>query len=101
MSSLKYIGLDVHLVTISIAVLNASGKLIMEVTIENQATLVLLSIAAEQLASKVQSKFERHIETRQIGSAKPNRRNIVNSVRALLNNSHDFSEASFARVVNF
>jgi len=41
MSSLKYIGLDVHLATISIAVLNASGKLIMEVTIKNQATALL------------------------------------------------------------
>lgn len=41
MNSLKYIGLDVHLATISIAVLNAAGKLIMEVTIETQAAALL------------------------------------------------------------
>lgn len=41
MSSIKYIGLDLHLATISIAVLNAAGKLIMEVTIENQAAALL------------------------------------------------------------
>lgn len=41
MSSLKYIGLDVHLATVSIAVLNASGKLVMEVTIESQASALL------------------------------------------------------------
>jgi hypothetical protein len=36
MNDIKYIGLDVHLASISIAVLNAAGKLIMEATIENQ-----------------------------------------------------------------
>jgi transposase len=41
MNNIKYIGLDVHLATLSIAVLNAAGKLIMEVTIENQATALL------------------------------------------------------------
>jgi transposase len=37
MSAIKYIGMDVHLATISIAVLDALGKLIMEVTIATQA----------------------------------------------------------------
>jgi len=41
MNDIKYIGLDVHLASISIAVLNAAGKLIMEVTIESQAAAVL------------------------------------------------------------
>jgi hypothetical protein len=41
MSSLRYTGLDVHLATVSIAVLNASRKLVMEVTIENQASALL------------------------------------------------------------
>ena len=41
MNAIKYIGLDVHLATISIAVLNAAGKLIMEVTIETPAAALL------------------------------------------------------------
>lgn len=41
MNDEKYIGLDVHLASISIAVLNAAGKLIMEATIENQAAALL------------------------------------------------------------
>jgi transposase len=41
MKSLKYIGMDVHLATISIVVLNAAGKLIMEVTIETQTAAIL------------------------------------------------------------
>jgi hypothetical protein len=36
MDSVKYIGMDVHKETISIAVLNSSGKLIMECTIETK-----------------------------------------------------------------
>ena len=41
MNSIKYIGLDVHLATISIAVLNGAGKLIMAVTLETQAAALL------------------------------------------------------------
>jgi transposase len=41
MNDIKYIGLDVHLATISIAVLNAAGKLVMEVTIESRAAALL------------------------------------------------------------
>ncbi len=41
MNVIKYIGLDVHLATISIAVLDAAGKLIMEVTIATQAAALL------------------------------------------------------------
>ncbi len=37
MSSDKYIGLDVHQSTISIAVLDSAGKLVMECTIETKA----------------------------------------------------------------
>jgi transposase len=37
MNAVKYIGMDVHLATISIAVLDAGGKVIMEVTIATQA----------------------------------------------------------------
>ncbi len=41
MKDLKYIGLDVHLASISIAVLSAAGKLVMEATIANQAAALL------------------------------------------------------------
>jgi transposase len=41
MKGIKYIGLDVHLASVSIAVLNAAGKLIVEATIENQAAALL------------------------------------------------------------
>jgi len=41
MNAIKYIGMDVHLATISIAVLDATGKLIMEGTIATQAGALL------------------------------------------------------------
>src|SRR5712691_3227913 len=41
MDSTKYIGLDVHKETISIAVLNSSGKLVMESILETKASTVL------------------------------------------------------------
>ena len=37
MDSAKYIGLDVHKESISIAVLNAAGKIVMECVIETKA----------------------------------------------------------------
>src|SRR6516165_6624758 len=40
-SDVKYIGLDVHKEAISIAVLNASGKLVMESIIETKASSIL------------------------------------------------------------
>jgi transposase len=41
MNSVKYIGMDVHKEAISIAVLNSSGKLVMESTIETKALTIL------------------------------------------------------------
>jgi hypothetical protein len=41
MESAKYIGMDVHKDTISIAVLNSSGKLVMESIIETKAITIL------------------------------------------------------------
>src|SRR5215469_14930796 len=41
MDSRKYIGLDVHQATISVAVKDASGKLVMESVIETQAATIL------------------------------------------------------------
>ena len=41
MDSVKYIGMDVHKEAISVAVLNSSGKLVMECTIETKASTIL------------------------------------------------------------
>jgi transposase len=41
MDSVKYIGMDVHKEAISLAVLNSSGKLVMESTIETKAITIL------------------------------------------------------------
>ena len=41
MDNTKYIGMDVHTETISIAVLNSAGKLVMESVIETKALTVI------------------------------------------------------------
>ena len=41
MNSVKYIGMDVHKEAIAIAVLNFSGKLVMECVIETKASTIL------------------------------------------------------------
>ncbi len=41
MDSTKYIGMDVHQATISVAVLNSAGKLLMESIIETKAATIL------------------------------------------------------------
>jgi transposase len=56
MDSTKYIGMDVHKETISIAVLNSSGKLVMETIIETKASTVLEFI--QGLRGSVHVTFE-------------------------------------------
>ena len=41
MDSIKYIGMDVHKESISIAVMNSAGKLVMESVIETKAITVV------------------------------------------------------------
>ncbi len=41
MDNTKYIGMDVHKETISIAVLNSAGKLVMESVIESKAITIV------------------------------------------------------------
>ena len=41
MDSIKYIGMDVHKETISIAVLNSAGKLVMESVLETKSATIL------------------------------------------------------------
>ena len=45
MTSEKYIGLDVHQATISVAVMDASGKLVMESILETKASTLLQFLA--------------------------------------------------------
>ena len=45
MTSEKYIGLDVHQATISVAVMDASGKLVMESILETKAATLLQFLA--------------------------------------------------------
>src|ERR1700747_331467 len=44
MTSTKYIGMDVHKESISIAVMNAAGKIVMECVIETKASMILQCI---------------------------------------------------------
>ena len=41
MTSIQYIGMDVHKESISIAVMNAAGKIVMECVIETKASIIL------------------------------------------------------------
>jgi hypothetical protein len=41
MDNVKYIGMDVHKEAVSVAVLNSSGKLVMESTIETKASTIV------------------------------------------------------------
>jgi transposase len=56
MDSTKYIGMDVHKETISIAVLNSSGKLVMESILETKASTILQFI--QGLRGSLQVTFE-------------------------------------------
>jgi hypothetical protein len=61
MSSEKYIGLDVHQATISVAVLDSTGKLVMESILETKAATILEFFAG--LRGTLSVTFEeRHTE---------------------------------------
>jgi len=48
MTSTKYIGMDVHKESISIAVMNAAGKIVMECVIETKASMILQCIDGQR-----------------------------------------------------
>jgi transposase len=56
MTSTKYVGMDVHKESISIAVMNAAGKLVMECVIETKASMLLQFI--DGLRGDVHVTFE-------------------------------------------
>ena len=55
-SNLKYIGMDVHKESISIAVMNSGGKVVMESLIETKASMILQFI--DGLRGDLQVTFE-------------------------------------------
>src|SRR6201988_1400219 len=55
-SNIKYIGLDVHKESISIAVMNSAGKVVMECVIETKANMILQFI--DGLRGELQVTFE-------------------------------------------
>ena len=60
MSSTKYIGMDVHTESISIAVRNSIGKLVMECVIETKASTIVCSLStgcAEICASPLKKEL--------------------------------------------
>ena len=61
MDSAKYIGMDVHKETISIAVLSASGKLVMELVIETKSLTII------QFVRGLRGRFARHPGRRNLG----------------------------------
>ncbi|MDP9340097.1 MAG: IS110 family transposase [Acidobacteriota bacterium] len=56
MDSKKYIGMDVHKESISIAVMNGAGKIVMEGVIETKASMILQCI--DGLRGDLQVTFE-------------------------------------------
>jgi len=56
MDSKKYIGMDVHKESISIAVMNGTGKIVMECVIETKASMILQFI--DGLRGDVHVTFE-------------------------------------------
>ena len=56
MDSKKYIGMDVHKESISIAVMNGAGKIVMECVIETKASMILQFI--DGLRGDMQVTFE-------------------------------------------
>ena len=56
MTSTKYIGMDVHKESISIAVMNGAGKIVMECVIETKASMILQFI--DGLRGDLQVTFE-------------------------------------------
>ena len=61
MTSTKYIGMDVHKESISIAVRNSIGKMVMECVIETKASTIL---AVHRRAAR---RCARHIRRRDLG----------------------------------
>jgi hypothetical protein len=57
MNRIKYIGMDVHLATISIAVLDTTGKLLMEGTIATVAEALRHDSSVNRVFEKLQDAF--------------------------------------------
>jgi hypothetical protein len=58
MTGEKYIGLDVHQATISVAVMDSKGKVVMESILETKATTILESLAGVSTFDPMMSAIE-------------------------------------------
>jgi hypothetical protein len=67
MTSSKYIGMDVHKESISIAVRNAAGKIVTECVIETKASMILQFIGG--LGGDVQVTFEETLTNQPVCNA--------------------------------
>lgn len=97
MKSVKYIGLDVHQATIVVAVLDATGKLVMESVIETRASTILDFFHG--LRDELNVTFEEGIAAQWLDSLlKPQGSKIVvcdtrKSARRKLGNQSDRTDA--------
>ena len=55
MNNTKYIGMDVHKESISIAVMNSAGKIVLECVIETKASIIL------QFIEGLRGELARHL----------------------------------------
>jgi hypothetical protein len=67
MNDAKYIGMDVHQATISAAVRDSSGNLVMEATLETKAETILEFITDSWVPHAVRHNHSRGAEQDQVG----------------------------------
>ena len=79
MSQEKYIGMDVHQATISVAVMDAGGKLIMESLLETKAATIVDFI--QGLRGSLSLTFEEGTSKRLFGMALLARRSAAGTVQ--------------------
>jgi len=72
MTSIKYIGMDVHKESISIAVMNSVGKVVMECVIETKASMILQFF--DGLRGDLHGDRYSHISAGSQSSPKPHKR---------------------------
>jgi hypothetical protein len=65
MDSVKYIGMDVHKEAMSLAVLNSSGKLVMECIIETKASTILQFFEGLRRSLQVTLIRQQHLRKRE------------------------------------
>ena len=77
MSSEKYIGLDVRQATISVAVMDSQGKLIMESILETTASTILESLVSGPAWSVVSNLRRRDVGNMVVDLLKPHGAHLI------------------------